>query len=121
MSNRRARNLALLAATLSVVALPVAFAAENPAKDDASTAESGTVALKYKTYRNFSLRLPAEQFAPVGAGFTVGKTSFKAKLEGTALAVDTNGDGEFDAKVERDPKAQVSAGCPRGPGRCPAR
>ncbi len=60
------------------------------------------VELSYKTYRTWNIVLPAEQFARVSGGFSMqgckGET-FTAAMDGTALAIDTDGDGKPDVTV----------------------
>ena len=61
-----------------------------------------TIPLEFKTYREWDIVLPAEQFARVSGGFsTVGCTGeeFAAKLDGTGLKIDTDGDGEPDTTL----------------------
>lgn len=67
-----------------------------------SPAEAQQVPLEYKVYRTWDITLPAEQFARVSGGFsnvTCTGDEFKAKLDGTALEIDTDGDGKPDTKV----------------------
>lgn len=55
-----------------------------------------TVALRYKVYRDFDLELPAERFTRLSGSFpVVGATGERmgVALEGTSLAIDTDGDG----------------------------
>ena len=70
---------------------------------DGIESESSTIDLTHRTLRKWRLDLPNESFVRVGAEFdfkaTLGRT-FKTKPEGTALAIDTDGDGTFDVKVE---------------------
>jgi hypothetical protein len=91
----RSVALAVTTAALCAAFAPHTSAAENPEVEKAALPDKGTIALTYKTYRTWKFRLPAEVFTAVGSGFALshagGKTS-AAKLEGTALAVDTNGD-----------------------------
>ncbi|MCP3915538.1 MAG: hypothetical protein GY711_08290 [bacterium] len=62
----------------------------------------GSIELEYKTYRKWDIVLPAEQFARVSGGFSsvsCSGESFGAELDGTALVVDTDGDGTPDVRV----------------------
>lgn len=65
--------------------------------------DRGSVELTHRVVREWNLELPAEQFTPVSATLpfegTLGRT-FKTGLEGTALAVDSDGDGEFDVRAD---------------------
>lgn len=66
-------------------------------------ADAGSVPLTHKTYRTWSIELPAERFAPVGDGVAVrhqGGERFPAETDGVALLVDTDGDGATDARIE---------------------
>ncbi|MEM7385318.1 MAG: hypothetical protein AAF514_10270 [Verrucomicrobiota bacterium] len=70
-----------------------------------AVASGKNLALKYKTYRDWNLVLPKESFSRVSGDFHFGESSpsrFSTKLEGTALRIDKNADGEMDAKVEGD-------------------
>ena len=92
----------LAAVTILTTTMPSAARAEdeNGAKGRDSTE---VVPLKMKVYRNWSIRLPAEQWATVGKGFSFKDglgADFKTHLDGTALAVDVNADGEVDLKVD---------------------
>ena len=62
---------------------------------------SGTqvVPLSYQVHYDWDLTMPAEQFSVVGGAFPIphaGGDGFRAELKGTALAIDTNGDGKAD-------------------------
>ena len=73
------------------------------AEDELPATESAEVALSFKTYRSFDLHLPAEQWHPVAAGLELPQAPdgvFRAELDGTALALDTDGDGELDVTIE---------------------
>lgn len=83
--------------SLSLCALALAGASEAPA------AETVSIELAFKPYKDWTLLLPDEQFAKVGEGIAfphAGGEHFTAKLEGTVLWVDRDGDGECEAKVE---------------------
>lgn len=57
----------------------------------------------YKTYRDWDLVLPRESFARVSGDFRfpgISPATFKTELDGSALRIDKNGDGQMDAKVE---------------------
>ena len=64
--------------------------------------EGGTESLKYKTYRDWDIELPAETFTPVNGKIAIphaGGDGFLVRPEGTGLAVDTDGDGVTDVNV----------------------
>ncbi|MCA8962246.1 MAG: hypothetical protein KDC38_17095, partial [Planctomycetes bacterium] len=66
-------------------------------------ASKGSVDLDYRIYRDWSIELPAERFDKVGDGFAIPFSQadkYVARLEGTALGVDTDGDGEVDVRAE---------------------
>jgi hypothetical protein len=69
----------------------------------APPAADGTeVELSYKSYRTWDIVLPAEQFVRVSGGFGITHCKgerFAAKLDGTALEIDTDGDGKVDTTV----------------------
>ena len=72
-----------------------------------------TVGLKYRSYRNWSLKLPAEKWFPVKEGIRLanaGGTLFSFEFSGNSLKVDTDGDGKLDRTIKAlvDPKTQVS-------------
>ncbi len=88
--------LALVASALPVIA-------QDSAAAGASVFEPTTQDLEYRTHRKWKLSLPAETFTPVGVGFPFEQSlgqRFAAKIEGTALVIDSDGDGTFDVKVE---------------------
>ena len=67
-----------------------------------SSAGAEVVELKYKTYRSWDLVLPAESFLKVSGDFGFPDSSpskFKTKLDGAALRIDRNADGEMEAVV----------------------
>lgn len=77
------------------------------------SAESDTVDLRYRSYRNWSIQLPAEKWFPVKDGIKIphsGGDSFAVELEGNNLKFDTDGDGEPDRTIKPlvDPKTNVS-------------
>ena len=62
-----------------------------------------TVPLKYRVVRNWKFRMPAESFAKIGSVLPVGHdggTGFSTELSGTALTIDTDGDGKADVKAD---------------------
>ncbi len=88
----------------------LAFAAMMPLCEAEDT---DSVALKYRSYRNWSLKLPTEKWFPVKEGIRLahaGDALFAFEFSGTNLKVDTNGDGELDRTIKAlvDPKTQVS-------------
>lgn len=88
--------LGTLAATL--VAAPV------PGSD--SVVGSTDVALETKVYRKWKFRLPAESWKQVGKGIHLpcmgADVRFRAQLDGTTLALDTDADGAFDTKIDAE-------------------
>ncbi|MFQ5505492.1 MAG: hypothetical protein ACE5F1_11945 [Planctomycetota bacterium] len=95
------RTLATL--LLCLPALPMTAAAQQEPAGDAATQGGFTVPLSHRGQRKWKLRLPDEQWTPVGVAFRFKRTQghdFKAELEGTRLVVDTDGDGTGDVKAE---------------------
>jgi len=95
---------ALASATAGPAEAPAskAPAAKAPAVK-AAPAATGEIMLKYKAARTWTYDLPAERRTAVSGAFdftAVGGKRFEAALEGQALAIDTNGDGTKDVKVE---------------------
>ena len=71
--------------------------------------------LRYRSYRNWSTNLPAEQWFKVNDGIRIkhaGGDKFAVKLDGERLQFDTDGDGEIDrtikALVDRDTNVSTS-------------
>lgn len=92
----------LLILLLAVIALTGAQLPGQAALANAPDGASEAVPLKLKIHRNWSIRLPAEQWRPVGTGFElngIGQT-FRAHLDGRALAVDSDADGNVDVRIE---------------------
>lgn len=90
-----------LALGLVPSALPSA-AGHSPACAAEGPRAGETVELEYRSYRDWDIVLPAEQFARVSGELcatSCGGQHFKAELDGTALEVDTDGDGEPDTTV----------------------
>jgi hypothetical protein len=58
------------------------------------------VDLKAKASRKWGYELPAEQWRPVGTEVTLAGRMFAAKIEGEALLIDTDGDGELERRIE---------------------
>lgn len=58
------------------------------------------VPLRYQVARKFRLELPAERWDPIGETLALGQSPRSVRLVGTALEVDLDGDGAFDARVE---------------------
>lgn len=84
----------LAALTLGLVATP---------PEPATPALAVSTDLVFKPYKDWSILLPNEQFAVVGEGiaFPHGRGDrLAARLEGTVLWLDRDGDGECEAKVE---------------------
>lgn len=65
----------------------------------AAAAEPILVDLDYRTERKWSILLPEEKFQPVSGSFELNGQHFAVLLDGTSLAVDTDGDGETDRRV----------------------
>jgi len=86
-------------AALLVIAAPSLSA--GPSEGDA--AKGTEVALKYKAWRTFEITLPAETFRKVSGAFdftAVGGKRYGVEVVGSNLGVDTDADGEMEAKVE---------------------
>ena len=67
------------------------------------SAPAKALELTYKTYRDWDLVLPQESFARVSGNFhfpSLSSSPFIARLDGSALRIDRDADGELDAKVE---------------------
>jgi len=60
------------------------------------------VALSYRPARKWKFTLPEHHWNKIGTSLEIGGRKFKVVTEGTALLVDTDGDGETDVKVEGD-------------------
>lgn len=59
--------------------------------------------LSFKSAPKWTINLPKETFLPVSKEIPIahlGGTGFLAEMDGTALAVDTNGDGKTDTKAK---------------------
>ncbi|MEE2937427.1 MAG: hypothetical protein VYA84_15675 [Planctomycetota bacterium] len=74
---------------------------------------SETVNLRYRSYRTWSIHLPAEKWFPVNEGIKIshaGGDQFDVELEGNSLRFDTDGDGMLDRTIKPlvDPKTNVS-------------
>jgi len=90
--------------TLQIPAL--ALAAAVSAEDHSPT----TVELSFKPYKDWDLLLPKEQFATVAEGVAfphAGGDVLTARLEGTVLWLDRDGDGECDARIEPMERGQT--------------
>lgn len=84
----------MLSITLSLLCVSFATAPSELAPE--------VVATKYKVYRNFEFTLPKERWLPVGEGLRFAGFEdrlFATALDGTALLLDTDGDGETDLRV----------------------
>ena len=78
-----------------------------------SAEDSDTVNLRYRSYRNWSIHLPAEQWFPVKDGIGIphaGGDGFAVGFEGNSLKFDTDGDGSLDRTIKPlvDEKTNVS-------------
>ncbi len=68
-----------------------------------AAAREFAVELAYRGQRKWKIRLPAEEWKPVGTAFALKAThgfDFETKLDGTRLLVDTDGDGTTDVSLE---------------------
>lgn len=89
----------------AVLALP-AFA------DDSDSSEP--IQLRYRSYRNWTIHLPNEQWFPVKDGIKLsqaGGSVFAVAEQGNNIKFDTDGDGELDREIKPlvDPKTNVSS------------
>lgn len=78
-----------------------------------SAAESESVDLRYKSYRNWSMHLPSEKWFPVKDGIKIphaGGDAFAVELTGNDLKIDADGDGKLERTIKPlvDPKTNVS-------------
>jgi len=88
---------------LCLALLALVFAGVPAFGEKTSVADEGSATLAYRTHRDFKLILPKETFRPVGAKIDLSSClskSFATKLEGTALLLDSNGDGTLDVRAE---------------------
>ena len=75
--------------------------------------EESSVSLRYRSYRNWSIQLPQEQWFPIKGGIGIphanGK-SFAVEFDGNQLKFDTDGDGTPDRTIKPlvDTKTNVS-------------
>jgi len=90
------RPLGLLCATGAAL---LAFGSSIAATEN----EKETSQFAYKSYPKWTLNLPKETFTAVNAEIPIlhtGGNGFRAEIDGTALAVDTNADGKVDTKAK---------------------
>jgi hypothetical protein len=80
---------------LTVAACVGLFAVGVSAQDEGAK----TTKLRYKTISKWNIQLPSEVFTPVNGTIPVGQ-GFATEIDGTALAVDVNGDGKTDEKAK---------------------
>jgi hypothetical protein len=83
---------------LAAVSLAASLAAQ-------ASPERGEVALKTKIQRRQKLLLPGETATAVGTGFHFQDglgADFRADVDGEALLIDADGDGELETRVEGD-------------------
>ncbi|MEM8669034.1 MAG: hypothetical protein AAGG48_16045 [Planctomycetota bacterium] len=78
-----------------------------------SAKDSENIDLRYRSFRNWSMHLPNEQWFAVNDGIRIshaGGDRFAVELDGNNLLVDTDGDGELDRSIKPlvDPKTNVS-------------
>ncbi|MEZ6195387.1 MAG: hypothetical protein R3F20_06640 [Planctomycetota bacterium] len=100
----RMRSSAVAVWAGALLALPLF--AQAPASEGPATAAAADewrlVELEPKIHRTWKIRLPAEAWTAVENRVDLGEAlgaSFATRISGTTLEVDTDGDGEFDAKV----------------------
>lgn len=78
----------------------------------ATAGDSTSVDLRYRSYRNWSIQLPTEQWFAVNDGIAIphAGVKFAVKFVGNDLRFDTDGDGELDRTIKPliDPKTHVS-------------
>lgn len=67
---------------------------------EGDTIANTTVPLSYRAARKWNFTLPEHRWNRVGTSLEIGGRKFKVETEGTALLVDTDGDGKTDVKVE---------------------
>lgn len=92
-----------LLASICLIA-PAANLPQEPSVPEAAPATASVFAvdLNYRGQRKWKIRLPAEEWKPVGTAFALKAThgfDFKTELAGTRLLVDTDGDGQTDVSV----------------------
>jgi hypothetical protein len=58
-----------------------------------------TTKLRYKSISKWNIQLPSETFSPINGAIPVAQ-GFATEIDGTALAVDVNGDGKTDEKAK---------------------
>jgi hypothetical protein len=103
------------AITLAAVFVFVCLAADRPVGADekaappkplpegATALAAGELTLKYKPARRWSYELPAAAFRKVAGAIDLtaaGGATFATAIEGSALTVDTDGDGKADVTIE---------------------
>ena len=77
-------------------------------------ADSESVDLRYRSYRNWTVQLPTEQWFPVNDGIQIGEYGddffFAVAMDGNQLKFDTDGDSKLDRTIKPlvDPKTNVS-------------
>ncbi|MEZ6194941.1 MAG: hypothetical protein R3F20_04305 [Planctomycetota bacterium] len=84
---------------LLVVLASSAFAVGGFAQDEAGPSAS----LQYKSYKKWEIILPNETFTPVAGAIKLPHSEgegFATEIDGTALAIDSNGDGKVDVKAK---------------------
>lgn len=94
--------MSAIAGALSFLVLAPSFALEPEQVD-----------LRYRSYRNWKIELPAEKWMPVKDGIGIahaGGEKFSVRIDGNNLEFDTDGDGKLDRSVKAlvDPKTLVS-------------
>ena len=76
--------------------------------------EPEQIDLRYRSYRNWKIQLPAETWFPVNNGIGIahaGGDRFSVRIDGNSLQFDTDGDGKLDRTVKAlvDEKTLVSS------------
>ncbi len=101
----RTRNVRLACSLVAVSLLMLAggLASAGPEKAPAAKAAGSEIALTYKAARTWSYDLPEQRFTTISRTIdfvAAGGKRYGVALEGQALAVDTDGDGTHDVRVE---------------------
>lgn len=96
---------------MNSLVLALALAAP-PGSATAPSGSAGTdVPLANTIKRQWKFRLPAEAWRRVGTQIELGGgLAYRVQLDGTTLAIDTDGDERFDARVEADGVVVLGAG-----------
>lgn len=86
---------------ISLVLLPALLCLpDSVGAQEGDTIANTTVPLSYRSARKWTFSLPVHHWNRIGTSLDIGGRRFKVATEGTALLVDTDGDGKTDVKVE---------------------